>query len=116
MTEYMKAWYKNLPDEEKQKRNVQRSLKRKNKKAAWVQKFGGICNDCKLKYVDCVFEFHHIDPTTKIHTDPSKVFMFCDKRIEEELSKCIMLCANCHRIRHHNENYSAHSKRNLTSK
>jgi hypothetical protein len=108
---YMKEWFSKLPLEVKQKRNLNRTLKRQQKKSDWVAFFGGICLDCKQSFPDCVFEFHHVDPTTKIHTDPSKVFMFSDVRIKEELDKCIMLCANCHRIRHHSDKYVAHNKR-----
>ena len=95
----------------KLKRNQLRTKQRQLKKQSWVVKFGSKCYDCGHAFPDCVFEFHHLDPQTKTHTDPSKVFMFSDKRIEDELSKCIMLCANCHRIRHYNEGYTGHSKR-----
>lgn len=110
--EYMKDWFISLSDAKKAQRNLDRTKRRQDKKSKYVKKFGSICYDCKQSFIDCVFEFHHLDPETKIHTDPSKVFMFSDKRIEEELSKCVMLCANCHRVRHHNDRYKAHEKRN----
>lgn len=45
-----------------------------------------------------VLEFDHIDPKTKRH-DVSYMAThgFSAKSIEEEIAKCIILCANCHR-------------------
>lgn len=97
--EWMKEWFANLSREEKDKRNYVRTLKRRAKKAYWVTVFGSTCHDCNKSYPDCVYEFHHLDPTTKDRT-PALLFMLSDKRIKDELDKCIMLCANCHRIRH----------------
>lgn len=61
-------------------------------------------------FFDCVFEFHHIDDSKKEYT-PAKIFMLSRAKIDKELAKCIMLCANCHRIHHMNEEYSHHKKR-----
>ena len=111
---HSRRWFKQKKEDNPQwykDRKLYRTAQRQNKKTKYVKKFGSVCLDCEREYIDCVFEFHHIDPKTKIHADPSKVFMFSDKRIEEELNKCVMLCANCHRIRHHTEKYSAHEKR-----
>ena len=109
---HSRKWFSKLTNEERLVRNQFRTKQRQQKKAKWVKIFGAVCYDCHNEFLDCVFEFHHLDPITKIHTDPSKVFMFSDKRIKEELDKCIMLCANCHRVRHHNDKYQAHQKRN----
>lgn len=68
-------------------------------KTKYVQFMGGVCNDCKHEYPDCVMEFHHLDPNSK-DFDWSKMRLRSSAVIEEELSKCVMLCANCHRIRH----------------
>jgi hypothetical protein len=82
----------------------QKKIKRKNKEDA-IKRFGGCCNSCGGVFHPSVFEFHHVDPSTKSDKDPSKLFNLSKTRIEEELSKCIMLCANCHRVVHHGENY-----------
>lgn len=57
---------------------------------------------CRCGYNQCVgaLEFHHKDPTQKdpkIRFGNSRVSF---KKIEKELDKCIMLCANCHREEH----------------
>lgn len=100
-----REWFERLraDPERYQERNRIRSERRRAKKSAWVRRLGGRCGDCSQSFPDPVFEFHHIDPSTKIHADPAKVFMFSDKRIEDELKKCVMLCANCHRLRHATE-------------
>ena len=46
-----------------------------------------------------VFDFHHLDPSTKI----DNVSCMClgkrkDSIILAEIAKCILLCANCHRL------------------
>lgn len=45
--------------------------------------------------------FHHTDPNTKEYSW-SKLRLFSDSKIREELSKCQLLCANCHRLVHSN--------------
>lgn len=79
----------------------QRNKKRERKLEA-ISYLGGVCKDCNIKHHQAVFEFHHLDPKTK-DRDPSKVLGLSWKRIVEELDKCVLLCANCHRLRHHNE-------------
>lgn len=49
-----------------------------------------------------VLEYHHLDPGTKLF-DLSKWTAHSRKEIIAEIAKCIVLCANCHRIAHHKE-------------
>lgn len=88
------AWY--------EARKQQRTLARRAHKAHWVAHFGGRCKDCKRKYPPAVFEFHHLAEETKAVPNRSTnyVLMLSKKRAAKELRKCVMLCANCHRIRH----------------
>jgi len=81
------------------KRCQQRWIKRKID--AIIYK-GGKCNDCLLELNNshyAVFEFHHLNPKLKDH-DWSKLRIMNWNKILEELDKCVLLCANCHRIRH----------------
>lgn len=64
-----------------------------------INKFGNICHDCKISYPIQVYDFHHLDPTKK-DFNWNKMRQISEKRREAELSKCILLCSNCHRIRH----------------
>lgn len=64
-----------------------------------IKKFGNKCNDCNLSFPAQVYDFHHLDPTQKDY-DWNRMRQISKQKREEELSKCIMVCANCHRIRH----------------
>lgn len=51
-----------------------------------------------------VLDFHHIDPTIKKYTISHMVaqhYNFEAQETQEEIEKCIVLCANCHREFHH---------------
>ena len=91
-------------------RAVYSAQRRRENKQKWVAEFGGVCKKCKQTFPDCVFEFHHLDHTEKEY-NPSHLFHLSDSTIKKELSKCEMLCANCHRLVHEELKYDAHSKR-----
>lgn len=57
------------------------------------------CLDCGGSYPDCVYDFHHLDPSTKDY-NPSTSMKLSLEVMYAELDKCVMLCSNCHRIRH----------------
>ena len=60
------------------------------------------CVDCGGTFPDFCMDYHHLDPETKetrIRDYINGDYSF--KRIQEEVDKCVLLCANCHRIRHH---------------
>lgn len=66
---------------------------------------GNKCLDCMLEvnqdnYV--IFDFHHLIPSEKEFT-PSNILNHSWKKLTKELDKCVLLCSNCHRLRHHNE-------------
>jgi len=60
-----------------------------------------------LKCVNCGFfhiaalDFHHQDPSTKEGSVHTYISSGKFAKAYEELKKCIVLCANCHRIHHH---------------
>lgn len=60
------------------------------------------CTDCQLYWPSYVMQWDHIPGTNKVR-DVSKL---CGqgasrKRIQEEIDKCELVCANCHAIRTH---------------
>ena len=65
------------------------------------------CLDCGGKFPRCCMDFHHVDEdkdtTTKRNGNSltTQMSRWKRERIDLELSKCVVLCANCHRIRHH---------------
>ena len=65
---------------------------------------GGKCIKCGYNKCQGALEFHHIDPTTKSFGISSKGHCNSWDRVKEELDKCILICANCHRELHANLN------------
>jgi hypothetical protein len=64
------------------------------------------CMDCGGTFPDYCMDFHHLDEDTKHEAIGRKSFIEtmkkCSiKKIDEEIAKCVLVCANCHRIRHH---------------
>jgi hypothetical protein len=83
------------------KRNKEKRVK--HKKMA-VEMFKNTCNDCGCTSEHQeIFDFHHISPDEK-EFSIAHIIHYGWAKIEAELKKCVMLCANCHRIRHAKEN------------
>ncbi len=110
---YHRDWQRNKAKENPEwyeQRKQHRTSKRREKKAEAVLKFNSCCSRCSGSFPDYVFEFHHTEPEHKEYS-PSQLFMLCDEKINQELAKCVMVCSNCHKIIHHEDNYKAHDKR-----
>lgn len=84
------------------KKDIQRNRwqRRKAEKAAIVQsvKSNTPCTDCGKKFHYCQMDFDHVEgkdfPITRITSSALPV-----RRLLEELAKCEVVCANCHRMR-----------------
>ncbi len=61
---------------------------------------GGKCQCCGYDKYQGSLEFHHLDPTKKDFTIAHARLTKFDKEIKDELDKCILVCANCHREIH----------------
>ncbi|OGI07291.1 MAG: hypothetical protein A3I68_02915 [Candidatus Melainabacteria bacterium RIFCSPLOWO2_02_FULL_35_15] len=74
--------------------------RRKKIRSMAIEYKGGKCEQCG--YYRCLeaLEFHHADPTKKDFNISSRGYTRSWKRVQEELDKCVMLCANCHRETH----------------
>lgn len=60
------------------------------------------CEQCGESHPGCL-DFHHLDPTKKDYQISDLVMS--KKKLIEELSKCVVLCANCHRKLHWKESH-----------
>lgn len=101
---YYQKRVKENPDYFLRFQRVSRAEKRKRATDAKVESG---CADCGERHLACL-EFHHLDPSKK----ELEVMKFVDQNaawetIEAEMAKCIVLCCNCHRIRHYNEREAA---------
>lgn len=75
------------------------AVKASNKKFINRYKMLCGCKHCGEKDA-VVLDLHHVDPTQKDATMVELVG--CSRStIKEEIRKCIVLCANCHRREHH---------------
>ena len=110
--QFGKSWYESKRDDKDwhESRNKNRADKRRDNKKKAVEYKGAKCFDCGQSFPDCCYDFHHLDPT-QVNDVPSSVLHCSWKRIVAELDKCVMLCSNCHRIRHNQDGYVAHKKR-----
>ena len=70
---------------------------RKRIKVKAVEYKGGKCYICGYDKCVAALEFHHIDPKTKSFSISGNGFTHSWDKIKQELDKCVLLCANCHR-------------------
>jgi hypothetical protein len=84
--------------------NLRTQLRRnkhiQNTKRRCIEFLGGKCSVCGLKteFIS-VYDFHHKNPDEKEKGVRNLLGCVWEK-IEKELIKCILVCANCHRIIH----------------
>lgn len=74
---------------------------RRNTKQKLVEALGSCCQICTYNKCNQVLELHHIDSDEKDFHMSQMNRQSWDK-IKIEASKCILLCANCHREVHAN--------------
>lgn len=58
------------------------------------------CADCGERYPARVMDYHHVRGTKLASVSRLSVAPASWARIEAEIDKCVLLCANCHRLRH----------------
>ena len=75
--------------------------KRLMRKRRLVDLLGGKCIDCGYNGHLAALDFDHVDPSTKVSNigemlnNPKTMF----HEIVAEMDKCVLRCANCHRIK-----------------
>lgn len=60
------------------------------------------CAHCGFSHI-AALDFHHEDPSTKTESVHRLISNGQYVKAYEEIKKCIVLCANCHRIHHHED-------------
>jgi len=76
-------------------REAVKKRRRKLREMARASK-GNKCAICGYNKCQRVLSFHHINPSKKEFDLSSRGLTRSWKKIEEEIKKCILLCANCH--------------------
>ena len=68
-----------------------------NRKLNLIQKFGGKCSVCGYKKNSSALDFHHLNPKDKSFAlDLRSLSNRKQSMIDAEISKCILVCRNCH--------------------
>ena len=90
-----------LSSAERKKRNVICvSKRRKRVKLLAIDYKGGECEICGYKKCKDALDFHHTDPNKKDFAIGQSGHCRSWERVKEELDKCQLVCANCHREIH----------------
>lgn len=101
-SEYLKNHY-----EENKQYYKDKASKRTKELREWLREIKSklCCAKCDQNH-PAALDFHHDDPKLKEMTVASAVNNGWNKeRILEEIEKCTVLCATCHRIHHWQEKY-----------
>lgn len=101
--EYDKKMYNTNKDRELARKKTERASVRKRNHLIMVEAVKDGCVDCGEKDIRCL-EFDHEDPKTKSFSlSKGRSDCISKERIEQEMAKCKVRCANCHRKRTANQ-------------
>ena len=81
-----------------EKERIKDKIRSAAKKHYMLNQLGGCCSKCGETRIQ-VLEFHHVNPSEK-ETLLSILNKCRIEKIKKELFKCVVLCANCHRLEH----------------
>ena len=96
--------YKDLKDKRIKLRQIEFMAKRRIERLTITNKIktAGGCIDCGYNIHPAALQFHHRIPSEKLF-GISKSYSRSWKAVETEISKCDIICANCHFIRHYKD-------------
>lgn len=81
----------------KEKSKLQTNKNREQRKERLVTSFDNVCAVCRGSFHPSAYDFHHLNPKEK----EIEISNITNNKVRlEEIKKCIMLCANCHRTIH----------------
>jgi len=97
--EYYSEYYKG---EKEQARLRKHNTKVREEIKTYIRKAKSApCLDCDGLYPYFVMDFDHREPSVKVMGVAQLVNYGSLDRVKEEIAKCDLVCANCHRIRTH---------------
>jgi DNA-binding CsgD family transcriptional regulator len=92
---------KTLTEEEKrEKQRARKEMLRQKQKSKAYDYLGGECDKCGYDQCSDALDFHHVHGSDKDLLLSSAFGRYPWEVIKEELDKCELLCANCHREAH----------------
>jgi len=77
-------------------RSLAVSKNRRNRKLKLVKIHGSKCKICGYKKCIRALQFHHLNPNKKSFGIAEKGMCLSFLKMKKEISKCILVCANCH--------------------
>jgi hypothetical protein len=95
--EAVRRWYLNHRDE--QIRRVKKTSQ-KIREQVYAYKAARPCTDCGVQYPHYVMEFDHVRGE-KLANVADMINRNCTLKVWQEIEKCELVCANCHRCRTH---------------
>lgn len=63
------------------------------------------CANCNIQYHSCQMDIDHINPDDKLYSISKLAGLHCLDLLFEELKKCQVLCALCHRLKSKEDNF-----------
>lgn len=79
---------------------------------AAIDYLGSKCVNCGLQRPEtCIYDFHHRDPAQKKYNISDLIKARSPRQLDDmkpELDKCDLLCAICHRLKHHEKTVLHH--------
>jgi hypothetical protein len=88
--------------ENNKKKILEQVSARKKAYNVWIASLKtGPCVDCKNSYPPCVMDFDHLN-NKEFNISTARACGYGKAKILKEISKCELVCSNCHRIRTHN--------------
>lgn len=95
-----KSYLKNK-DKVKTRGKLRRESIKESNLAIVKDMFGLICSHCGFTHsTTAPFDFHHTNPDKKEGLVSDMMKLVDEYKLRKELSKCILLCATCHRLEH----------------
>lgn len=74
--------------------------RRRRLKELAIKRKGGKCIFCGYCKCNAALDFHHVDESEKEFNLSLRGLTRSWKKIKQEINKCILVCANCHREIH----------------
>ena len=81
---------------------LEKNQRHREEKRLWLEQLKDElkCQNCG-ESEPCCLDFHHLDPQEKDFTvSQAASWGYSTERIQVEIEKCVILCANCHRKYH----------------
>ena len=104
--QYQREWYEKNRERHKAAVAVNRTLLRERNVAIIKQAKAVPCTDCGGRFDPCAMDFDHV--RGKKRGNISFMVKESTQRLLEEIAKCEVVCANCHRLRTYRTSKDGH--------